>query len=1656
MRRKSIKKVATLAVTGALACTNAVGVVASEIPVDENQGTEAEPQELVKAQCNAQVFAKVSYKGENAPALVGDDFTFQLKDAQGNVVDTATNNADGTITFNLTCDTEGLFGYTINQVQGTDENITYDTTITNVAVNVAPDEAGNLAATVDYGLPDGEDPDPTGVFQANDFVNTFGTEAEDGDADAAQSGDDMTLEETDLNIPKDGGEDEAGAAQSGEDGIMTLEETELSLPTDEENILNPDEEEAPAEDDTAVVPDAQASNDSTTAPAPTPTPMPNYNTGIVHFPVPTSYVYLDGGSVSDSNLNLEMYLSTFKQTRTTGATTSNNGKVAWADNVINGTVKLTGKVVFIIQMVRADRTDDVLYDNQYYSVEYTIYNGEIQGEPVIKDRNEKVVAAPVFNCIQTGYGKDKDTSTTLGAKVDCTKGSTTQGEYTITGTLKSGTPNNVSDAGNNFSVGNNPDGTFPDSEIIKKFPTTPGQYDYEIVVKPTDTSKTVPITPAKRTLTVYVNPNKDGGTDYTFQVDGEKGQLSFKADDKGNTGTDIGTGKLNKLTTTVKDDKGNPLGEGKATATFTPTADPSKAFTKTNDAAGNFDPTDKLPTAPGKYEYAVSVGLNGQIPGYTNPVVSPASVKIIVYVAPDGTRTFDIDGDKPQADFVVSENKAGNEADFKLFSKFLKNALSSKLTMKNGDKDMKGVTGDVTVKVTLGGALAGKVEPATIPVKIKDGSVTLSSVIPETLLNALDNIGYDSLRDQKVTLTVDVTPLELTGSDGLKYKTSSSGSDFITIAFPKTLPAADKDGNFKIPMTDIDGKETNGTSNVNYETDGGLTDAEKTDKFVDAMSKLFSADFRLSKTAPTVSNATDTNQGILDGSVTATTKVKVTFDDFLKSMGVTDYEATITNNQGKGKENTLSVFDKFKDVLKAKGYKAFEGKEFTFNIEYTEASVKGSDGKNYKRVNDKGTWKVRFDKPDSVTVVSAPGVYATSTDSALKFTGFYKQEGELTDAEKTDLFLKTIMKDFRGQFRLSKTVPQASDYKSTFGILDGSVTGKANVKVKFDDALNALGIKDYDMSLINYTDKNKADDDVALALFGRYASAIKTLGWKQFEGKEFSFQLDFTDATITASDKKTYYANNTSGVWKVKFEAPDKLTVVSHPTLLDDGSYSAFFSEEKPGATKDDKFKDVKEELKVSVDDGKLKGGEIEVTLTPDKNLKDLGATDVVAKNDKDGKLDLSGITIPKKEGTYTYDVTYKDPDNLECTENIKHYQIIYVVKKNEKGEYIYEKTFKKDDKDWDGSRHYKVKDTGDEKDYADAKITLAGKVNLKNGKEKTKFTFVLSKGTTTISTVESTTDGEIKFPQLKLNKEGTYTLQVTQTPGTDKNITYDNKPVTVVIKVNKDDEKKAYVYKITYSKNGEAVKGITFNNTYNSGNGNGGNGNGGNGGTNQGTANTVVTLVRSQALESYLNQISGETGRVTSNQHTMSFQLTATNKGNGVQAMTYVRAKVTGGMTLATSALGGKMVSMNGDNYIVWEVPTIAAGASTALSATLNVPANQSDGRTDYSIDVEYLPLNTADSNYMQNTNWVNADSLTFYQTGKGTGASAAELAQNAGLTYNNGAGSTTGGASALSTVATGDNTPLAAMLSLFGLSAAGVLGGLIYKKKRDGKDEE
>ena len=75
--------------------------------------------------------------------LKGDDFEFVAKDSNDQVVGTAKNNKDGSITFdNITVDKAGTFNYTITETKGSDKTITYsDKTITATVVVVEKDKA---------------------------------------------------------------------------------------------------------------------------------------------------------------------------------------------------------------------------------------------------------------------------------------------------------------------------------------------------------------------------------------------------------------------------------------------------------------------------------------------------------------------------------------------------------------------------------------------------------------------------------------------------------------------------------------------------------------------------------------------------------------------------------------------------------------------------------------------------------------------------------------------------------------------------------------------------------------------------------------------------------------------------------------------------------------------------------------------------------------------------------------------------------------------------------------------------------------------------------------------------------------------------------------------------------------------------------------------------------------------------------------------------------------------------------------------------------------------------------------------------------------------------------------------------------------------------
>lgn len=78
-------------------------------------------------------------------------FSFQLKDADGKVLQTAKNAADGTVGFKaISYDKPGTYGYSISEVNDAQKNVTYDAAEHQVTVTVTDDGAGHLVATVTY------------------------------------------------------------------------------------------------------------------------------------------------------------------------------------------------------------------------------------------------------------------------------------------------------------------------------------------------------------------------------------------------------------------------------------------------------------------------------------------------------------------------------------------------------------------------------------------------------------------------------------------------------------------------------------------------------------------------------------------------------------------------------------------------------------------------------------------------------------------------------------------------------------------------------------------------------------------------------------------------------------------------------------------------------------------------------------------------------------------------------------------------------------------------------------------------------------------------------------------------------------------------------------------------------------------------------------------------------------------------------------------------------------------------------------------------------------------------------------------------------------------------------------------------------------------
>ena len=85
-------------------------------------------------------------------ALKDGEFTFELKDQDGNVVSSAKNDENGAVAFDtISFDEAGTYNYTVTEAAGSDATITYDNTVYNVTITVTDDGNGSLSASVDTG-----------------------------------------------------------------------------------------------------------------------------------------------------------------------------------------------------------------------------------------------------------------------------------------------------------------------------------------------------------------------------------------------------------------------------------------------------------------------------------------------------------------------------------------------------------------------------------------------------------------------------------------------------------------------------------------------------------------------------------------------------------------------------------------------------------------------------------------------------------------------------------------------------------------------------------------------------------------------------------------------------------------------------------------------------------------------------------------------------------------------------------------------------------------------------------------------------------------------------------------------------------------------------------------------------------------------------------------------------------------------------------------------------------------------------------------------------------------------------------------------------------------------------------------------------------------
>ncbi|HJF94035.1 MAG TPA: DUF5979 domain-containing protein [Lachnoclostridium phocaeense] len=130
--------------------TDEGGYLAADVQYYDDQGAGAEVPEFENTYSPASTAVSFgASKTLTGRDLKDGEFTFVLKDGDGQTVAEAKNSVDGTVRFDeLTFDQTGTYTYTVSEVKGQDANITYDETVYTAVVEVTDGLEGSLVAQV--------------------------------------------------------------------------------------------------------------------------------------------------------------------------------------------------------------------------------------------------------------------------------------------------------------------------------------------------------------------------------------------------------------------------------------------------------------------------------------------------------------------------------------------------------------------------------------------------------------------------------------------------------------------------------------------------------------------------------------------------------------------------------------------------------------------------------------------------------------------------------------------------------------------------------------------------------------------------------------------------------------------------------------------------------------------------------------------------------------------------------------------------------------------------------------------------------------------------------------------------------------------------------------------------------------------------------------------------------------------------------------------------------------------------------------------------------------------------------------------------------------------------------------------------------------------